>query len=137
MTKIILDCYTDEPAGLGVPPYLGTYPRYLFGKLKSEDNQVYYFTIDDLRLFLKYNNKKPETRLHEKTNIKIHNLTKNSQNFKEIFESADEIYVVLGVHVPGKYLTAVPATIHEINILLKELLKKNCITGKRILMKQM
>ncbi|MBT4824463.1 radical SAM protein [Candidatus Woesearchaeota archaeon] len=136
MTKIILDCYTDEPAGLGVPPYIGTYPRYLFGKLMSEkrkNEEVYYFTIDDLRLFLKHKNKKPETKTHEKTNITIHNLTKNSQNFKEIFESAKEIYVVLGVHVPGKYLTAVPATIHEINTLFKELLKRHCITAKRIL----
>ena len=47
----ILDCYTDEPAGLGVPPYLGTYPRYLAGYL---DDPVY-LTIDDLR-YLKYYN---------------------------------------------------------------------------------
>ena len=32
--NIVLDCYTDEPAGLGVPPYLGTYPRYIAGWLK-------------------------------------------------------------------------------------------------------
>ena len=136
MTKIILDCYTDEPAGLGVPPYLGTYARYLFGKLRSEGNEVYYLTIDDLRLFLKHNNKKPETRLHEKTNIKINNLTKNSKKIDEIFsnlKNSDEIYVILGVHVPGKYLTAVPGTIHEINALLKELLKKVNVPAKRIL----
>ena len=36
MTVTILDCYTDEPAGLGVPPYLGTYPRYVFGKIVEE-----------------------------------------------------------------------------------------------------
>ena len=45
----ILDCYTDEPAGLGVPPYLGTYPRYLYGLLKQQ-GEVRYITIDDLRL---------------------------------------------------------------------------------------
>ena len=32
---LIVDCYTDEPAGLGVPPYLGVYPRYLYGYLKN------------------------------------------------------------------------------------------------------
>jgi radical SAM superfamily enzyme with C-terminal helix-hairpin-helix motif len=133
MTKIILDCYTDEPAGLGVPPYIGTYSRYLYGKLKSEESDVYYLTIDDIRLFLKFANKKPETKLHEKTNIKIHNTTKNSSKIKKIFESSDELYVVLGVHVPGKYLTAVPGTIHEINTLLKELLKKVVYRGKKIL----
>ena len=144
MTKIILDCYTDEPAGLGVPPYIGTYPRYMYGKLLSEkkNEQIYYLTIDDLRLFLKYGNKKPETKVHEKTNIKIHNLTKNSPYIREIFESCktnknndseNELYVVLGVHVPGKYLTAVPGTIHEINMLLKELLGKIDFRGKKIL----
>ena len=52
MTYTILDCYTDEPAGLGVPPYLGTYPRYIAGYLNED---VHYLTIDDLRLFNKNN----------------------------------------------------------------------------------
>ena len=51
MHKIILDCYTDEPAGLGVPPYLGTYPRYIAGYFGN----VNYITIDDLRFFKYYN----------------------------------------------------------------------------------
>ena len=56
----ILDCYTDEPAGLGVPPYLGTYPRYLYGQLADESPT--YITIDDLRFFVFYdgNEKKKE-----------------------------------------------------------------------------
>lgn len=136
MTKVILDCYTDEPAGLGVPPYLGTYPRYLFGKLrseKSEHNQIYYLTIDDLRLFLKYKNKKPETKLSEKTNIKIHNTTKNSPNIRQILENAEEIYFVLGVHVPGKYLAAEPGTLRELNMLLSELSRRITLNAKKIL----
>ena len=48
MAYTIIDCYTDEPAGLGVPPYLGTYPRYIAGYLNEEAN---YLTIDDLRLW--------------------------------------------------------------------------------------
>ncbi|MFH1439170.1 MAG: radical SAM protein [Candidatus Woesearchaeota archaeon] len=129
MTRIIIDCYTDEPAGLGVPPYLGTYPRYLYGYLKSnyQDENIYYLTIDDLRLFLRYNNKTPTTKLSEKTNIKIHNLTINSPNIKEILinlSGKDEIYFILGVHVPGKYLTAVPCTLRELNLLLKGLSDK-------------
>ena len=51
MAYTILDCYTDEPAGLGVPPYLGTYPRYIAGYF----GKVNYITIDDLR-FLNYYN---------------------------------------------------------------------------------
>ena len=50
MKYTILDCYTDEPAGLGVPPYLGTYPRYVAGYLNED---ITYLTIDDLRLFIK------------------------------------------------------------------------------------
>ena len=52
MKYAILDCYTDEPAGLGVPPYLGTYPRYISGYLNEDVN---YLTIDDLRLWKKHN----------------------------------------------------------------------------------
>ncbi|MBI2107853.1 hypothetical protein HYT54_01895, partial [Candidatus Woesearchaeota archaeon] len=48
MVTTILDCYTDEAAGLGVPPYLGTYPRYIAGYLNEEVN---YITMDDLRFF--------------------------------------------------------------------------------------
>ncbi len=56
MEKItILDCYTDEPAGLGVPPYLGTYPRYLAGYYISEGYKVIpKKTL--LSYLLKYNN---------------------------------------------------------------------------------
>ena len=54
MVYTILDCYTDEAAGLGVPPYLGTYPRYIAGHLGGDVN---YITIDDLRFFMKYDSK--------------------------------------------------------------------------------
>jgi len=50
MNYTILDCYTDEASGLGVPPYLGTYPRYLFGYLKKKGLEPNYITVDDLRL---------------------------------------------------------------------------------------
>ena len=36
MSFTILDCYTDEPAGLGVPPYLGVYPRYISGSIDQD-----------------------------------------------------------------------------------------------------
>ena len=47
MRRTILDCYTDEPAGLGVPPFIGVWPRYAAG---SYDQEPTYLTIDDLRL---------------------------------------------------------------------------------------
>ena len=77
MNITILDCYTDEASGLGVPPYLGTYPRYLFGKFITEEDKVTYLTIDDLRLWKQLKGIKKETQSHQKTNIFVHNLTKN------------------------------------------------------------
>ena len=71
MAYTILDCYTDEPAGLGVPPYLGTYPRYIAGYL---DEDVCYLTIDDLRLWKKHNGIIKETKQSQKTDITTYNL---------------------------------------------------------------
>ncbi len=146
MTYTILDCYTDEPAGLGVPPYLGTYPRYIAGYLNED---MYYLTIDDLRLFKKYNTKDINTKteknqrfsmylepmapkLSQKTNIAIHNLTINYKNVKKILENTDVLIVVLGVHVPGKYLSAIPGTLKEVIPLIKDLKCKKILTGPAV-----
>ena len=45
----IIDAYTDEPAGLGVPPYLNTNPRYVAGACEACQEPWEYLTIDDLR----------------------------------------------------------------------------------------
>ncbi|HLD01022.1 MAG TPA: radical SAM protein [Candidatus Nanoarchaeia archaeon] len=130
MHYTILDCYTDEASGLGVPPYLGTYPRYLFGKFTQEGHDVTYLTIDDLRLWKKYDNLQKETSVKEKTNILIYNLTKNKAS--EVLPNTDILIVVLGVHVPGKYLTALPGTLHEVLPLLKDLLMTKILTGPAV-----
>lgn len=127
MHYTILDCYTDEASGLGVPPYLGVYPRYIYGKLKQEGHEVTYLTIDDLRLWKKYNNIKKEPTEKEKTNILIYNLTKNSA--EEILNKTEALIVIIGVHVPGKYLTALPGTLTEVIPLLKDLPMKKILTG--------
>src|SRR3989338_6461141 len=84
MRFTILDCYTDEPSGLGVPPYLITYPRYIAGAILkynrdnkkgdinntnnnnnnnnnnsklNEKHDYFYLTIDDIRLHKFYNGK--------------------------------------------------------------------------------
>ncbi|HIP17034.1 MAG TPA: radical SAM protein [Methanothermococcus okinawensis] len=88
MRFLILDGYTDEPAGLGVPPYIGTYPRYAAGVLYLHGyRDVHYITIDKLREELK----------------KGYDLNK--------FEV---IITICGFHTPGKYLNAKPATLKEI-----------------------
>lgn len=130
MNYTILDCYTDEASGLGVPPYLGTYPRYIYGQLKAEGHTVHYLTIDDLRFLKRYNNLRKETLDKDKTNIWIYNTTR--ENCQPILEKTDVLIVILGVHVPGKYLTAIPGTLHEVLPLLKDLPMKKILTGPAI-----
>ena len=146
MKYAILDCYTDEAAGLGVPPYLGTYPRYIAGYLNEE---VYYLTIDDLRLWKKHNSEIKETKPakiedflgsesqglpkpSEKTDITTYNLTHNYKKINEILNEIDELIIVLGVHVPGKYLSAVPGTIKELIPLISDLNCKKILTGPAV-----
>ena len=94
MHYTILDCYTDEASGLGVPPYLGTYPRYLYGQLKKEGHDVTYLTIDDLRLWKKYNKVKREPTEKQKTNILVYNLTNNSA--EETLNKTNILIVIIG-----------------------------------------
>ena len=129
MAYTILDCYTDEPAGLGVPPYLGTYPRYIAGYLNEDVN---YLTIDDLRLWKKYGSNIIETKRSQKTNIATYNLTINYKNIKKILDETDTLIVVLGVHVPGKYLSAVPGTLKEVIPLIRDLRCKKILTGPAV-----
>ena len=130
MKITILDCYTDEASGLGVPPYLGTYPRYLYGKFSSSGDKVNYLTIDDLRLWKQLKNVKKETEEHQKTNIFVHNLTKNSA--EKVLGKTDLLIVILGVHVPGKYLTAVPGTLKEVVPMLKDINCDKILTGPAV-----
>ena len=93
MVYTIVDCYTDEPAGLGVPPYLGTYPRYVAGYLNED---VTYLTIDDLRLWKKHNSVVKETKLSQKTDITTYNLTANYRNVGKILNETDTLIIILG-----------------------------------------
>ena len=128
MNYTILDCYTDEPSGLGVPPYLGTYPRYIAGFL----GKVTYLTVDDLRLLRKYNSIIPKTSPSQKTDIGVYNLTKNYSKVKEILENTDELVIIAGVHTPGKYLSAAPSTLREISRLVKDLKCRKILTGPAV-----
>src|SRR3989338_432548 len=130
MHYTILDCYTDEASGLGVPPYLGTYPRYIYGQLISERHSVSYITIDDLRLWKKFHGKKRIPTEKEKTSILTYNLTTNDLN--KVIPATDVLIVILGVHVPGKYLTALPGTLHEVIPLIKDLPMQKILTGPAI-----
>jgi radical SAM superfamily enzyme with C-terminal helix-hairpin-helix motif len=84
----ILDCYVDEPACFGVPPFVSPYPRYVYGALIDAgiyDDEIVYLTIDSLRA--------AEYRL--------------PHNF-------DYVFLIGGAIVPGKYLGFKIGTVSEI-----------------------
>ena len=83
----ILDGYVDEPACLGVPPYVSPYIRTVAGALIGHKYTVRYLTIDQLR-------KDP------------HLINK--------LDHANLLVMIAGVTVPGKYLGGTPATLNEI-----------------------
>ncbi|NJE25205.1 radical SAM protein [Thermococcus sp. MV5] len=112
MIIAIIDGYTDEPAGLGVPPYLGIYPRYVYGAIKkaNKNAQVFYLTIDDLRFTYEGDQ-----------GIKTRNKTPNVLKTKKILEKAEIIIYIGGLHTPGKYLSAVPSQVEEVAKFIKHL----------------
>lgn len=122
----IIDCYTDEPSGLGVMPYLGTYPRYIFGALLNNGIESYYLTIDDIRSMKRAFDIENDV----KTNIRLRNTTPNNPKTGEILRSSDIIIVISGVHTPGKYLSAYPGTTVEV----KKLLKENRVENKFLIL---
>ncbi|VVB96304.1 Radical SAM superfamily protein [uncultured archaeon] len=86
MRALILDGYVDEPACLGVPPYISPYPRYIAGALVEkgiEKADIFYRTIDLIRTIKQ----------------------------KLVF---DLVVIVAGTTVPGKYLRATPISMREI-----------------------
>lgn len=83
----ILDGYVDEPACLGVPPYISPYIRTVAGVLDEHTFSVRYLTIDQLRA----------DPLHL-----------NALN------AADIVVMIAGATVPGKYLGGTPASLTEI-----------------------
>jgi len=93
MKIAIIDCYIDEPASLGVPPFISPVVRYIIGAVfLSErvcgEEDVNYLTIDDLR--------------------KGFNPGKFSP-FK-----ADVVLLVSNLQVPGKYHGGLPASLKEL-----------------------
>ncbi|ASJ08929.1 radical SAM protein [Thermococcus siculi] len=110
MIVAIIDGYTDEPAGLGVPPYMGIYPRYAYGAIKKarRDATVFYLTIDDLR-----------ATFEGERGIETKNKTPNFPEAGKILERADVIIYIGGLHTPGKYLSAVPSQVEEVAKFIK------------------
>ncbi|MBQ3684121.1 MAG: radical SAM protein [Methanomicrobium sp.] len=98
----ILDGYVDEPACLGVPPYISPYVRYCAGVCAENGYEVKYATIDMLR-------KTPEILLE--------------------IEGCDLFICIAGVTVPGKYLGGTPADSGEINRIASSLKRPRKVLG--------
>ena len=74
---LIFDGYVDEPACLGVPPYVSPYVRYCAGVLRYFDYDVAYYTCDQWR--------------------------KDPVSVEEALAEADIIAIIAGLSVPGRY----------------------------------
>lgn len=87
---LILDGYTDEPAGFGVPPYIDVYPRYIAGALWLVDPSItiHYITVDEAR----------------------HSL----QDFLKQAQGYDTLVVIAGAVVPGRYIGGEPIRLDEL-----------------------
>lgn len=86
-TAVILDGYVDEPACLGVPPYISPYIRTVAGALIAHGYSVRYHTIDQIR---------------------------KNPLFAEELNRYTLMVMIAGVTVPGKYLGGTPASLTEI-----------------------
>jgi radical SAM superfamily enzyme with C-terminal helix-hairpin-helix motif len=84
MKALVLDGYTDEPACLGVPPFVSPYARLAYGALSAAGADVGYSTIDQWR--------GGEVKL-ERWNL---------------------LAAIRNVAVPGKYLRGMPASDKEL-----------------------
>jgi len=87
---LIVDGYNDEPGGLGVPPYVDVYPRYIAGAvwLADESVRVDYVDVDRWRARLDYWVKRAS--------------------------SYDVVVFIAGVVVPGRYIGHRPAGPEEL-----------------------
>ena len=101
-SAVILDGYVDEPACLGVPPYISPYIRTVAGALIGNGYGVRYATIDQLR-------KEPGT--------------------VEALNRSSLLVMIAGVTVPGKYLGGTPATLTEIQQLGHSFRGKKLVGG--------
>ncbi|HTY14121.1 MAG TPA: radical SAM protein [Methanoregulaceae archaeon] len=83
----IIDGYVDEPACLGVPPYISPYIRTVAGVLAERKYRTRYCTIDQVR---------------------------SDPVFFSRFSKSALVVMIAGVTVPGKYIGGTPATLTEI-----------------------
>ncbi len=109
----ILDCYTVEPSGLGVPPFLSTYVRAAYGALCTAypGADVCYLTIDDVRWCL--NEGRPYTNPPLSDPL-TYSLTASRDRAIQNLADARVTAVIAGDAVPSVHLQARNGSIEEI-----------------------
>lgn len=126
-TVAILDCYTVEPSGLGVPPYLSAYARAAYGALSAayQNADVRYLTIDDVRWCL--NGGKPYADPPLSDPLTYSGTVNRGQALK-ILADAEMTVVIAGDAVPSVHLQAQNGSAEEITRALA------CARGRRVLL---
>ncbi|MFD7896948.1 radical SAM protein [Streptomyces sp. NPDC059743] len=124
---VILDCFTVEPSGLGVPPYLSTYVRNAWSALRRArpEADVRYVTIDDVRWCLAGG--KPTVEPPQSDPL-TYSATVNRDNAVQLLRDAEVVVVVAGDAVPSVHLHAVNGSLEEIARALA------CARGRRYLL---
>jgi radical SAM superfamily enzyme with C-terminal helix-hairpin-helix motif len=112
-TMVILDGYTVEPSGLGVPPYLSPYVRDAYSALRKAypSADVRYLTIDDVRW--SQNGGAPFIA-PPLSDPRTYSATVNRDRAIQILGDATVVVVVAGDKVPSVHLHAENATSHEL-----------------------
>lgn len=111
---VILDCYTDEPSGYGVRPYVGTHQLHLSQALEASGTDHEYLTIDDLRYCRRGVLEGPETDTST-----LHTTT-NRDRALDIVRGARLIYIVMGCFVQYQYFSCDPPRAEEVFDFLKD-----------------
>ena len=112
---VILDCYTDEPSGYGVRPYLGTHQIHLSQALAYLGLDHNYLTIDDIRFC-----SRGVIQNSENTDLSTLNRTKNCDKALSLIHEAEIIYIIMGCFVDYSYFSAIPPKSDEVYMYLKD-----------------
>ncbi|MFH9071337.1 radical SAM protein [Streptomyces alboflavus] len=124
---VILDAFTVEPSGLGVPPYLSTYVRAAWSALTTAQPEadVRYLTIDDVRWCLAGGKPAVDPPLSDPL---TYSATTNRTQAVDLLHRADRVVVIAGDKVPSVHLHAVNGSLEEIARAMA------CVRGQRILL---
>ena len=96
---LLIDGYIDDPAALGVPPYISPIVRAIAGAAMDAGASVEYLSID------------------------------MNRNGKRIDDTANVTVVMSGNTVPGKYIRSMPMSVRELERIFPKLGKNTFIGG--------